>query len=84
MYNSIMQPFHGQRAPSVLIQIPPKGQARTKRPAGLDVFILLNCLFFFLWAKKENVSFFFSKEEKAKATKDNESVAVAEYLRARK
>lgn len=44
MYNSIMQPFHGQRTPTVLIQIPPKGQTQSKHSAEVEVFILLNCL----------------------------------------
>lgn len=29
MYNSIMQPFHGQRTPTVLIQTPPKGETES-------------------------------------------------------
>lgn len=45
MYNSIMQPFHGQRTPTVLIQTPPKGQTQTKRSAKVKDFILSNCLF---------------------------------------
>lgn len=45
MYNSIMQPFHGQRTPTVLIQTPPKGQTQTKRSAEAEVFILSNCPF---------------------------------------
>lgn len=45
MYNSIMQPFHGQRTPTVLIQTLPKGQTQTKQSAEAKDFILSNCLF---------------------------------------
>lgn len=43
MYNSIMQPFHGQRTPTVLIQTAPKGQ--TDWRAEVEDFILSNVLF---------------------------------------
>lgn len=42
MYNSIMQPFHGQETPSVLIQTPPKGQKQSEQR---EVFILSKCPF---------------------------------------
>lgn len=44
MYNSIIQTFHGQRTPTVLIQTPPKGPAQTKHSlAEVEVFILSLC-----------------------------------------
>lgn len=55
MYNSIMQPFHGQRTLTVLIQTPPKGQTQTEHSAELEVFISSNCLFNL---KRRNVWFY--------------------------
>lgn len=76
MYNSIMQPFHGQRTPTVLIQTPPKGQTQHWK---LKLKSLFSQIVFLIY--KEYVGFC-DKSLKVSKYKTDTSVTVCIYTEA--